>query len=59
MVGFCSRCGAAVEDIDGNCACCGAETVDVNLVTVLKRTSSRRSRRGSESDGTDEMMFPL
>jgi hypothetical protein len=59
MIGFCSKCATEVEKDDGTCPCCGAETIEANLVTVLKRTSTRRSRRGLDPDGPDELVFPL
>lgn len=58
-VGFCSRCGGDVDEGERSCACCGADTIDANLVTLLKRTSSRRSQRGREEDPVDDTRFPL
>jgi len=56
---FCSRCGASLDEKDRSCACCGAEAVDANIVTVLKRTSARRSRRGRDEEPPEDNLFPL
>jgi len=59
MVGFCSHCAAEIGKDDRTCTCCGAETTDANLVTVLKRTSNRRSRVRGDDEGPDDILFPL
>lgn len=56
--GFCSRCGADIADEDRICRCCGAETIDANFIALLKRTSARRTRRGSVEE-TDDPHFLL
>jgi hypothetical protein len=58
-VGFCSRCACDLGAADRACPCCGADTVDANLVTLLKRTSARRTRHRGEGDGPDDILFPL
>jgi predicted amidophosphoribosyltransferase len=58
VLGFCSRCGADLSQEDRFCRCCGNETYDANVVTLLKRTSARRSRRGTVEE-TDDSGFPL
>jgi hypothetical protein len=59
FIGFCSRCGNELSDGDRECRACGAETIDANLIVVLKRISPRRLRRGRDDDGPDDMVFPL
>lgn len=60
FIGFCSRCGYNVDDSDRVCRCCGAETLDANLVAVLKRTSARRSRADrNEPAPPEDNLFPL
>jgi hypothetical protein len=59
MIGFCSGCAAEIGTTDRTCPCCGADTIDANLVTVLKRTSTRRSRGRGGDEGPDDMLFPL
>jgi len=58
-IGFCSRCGNELREGDRECRACGAETIDANVIVVLKRISPRRLRRGREDDRPDDNFFPL
>jgi uncharacterized protein YbcC (UPF0753/DUF2309 family) len=57
-IGFCSRCGNQVSEGDLECRACGADTIEANVIVVLKRISARRSRRGHDDDA-DDRIFPL
>ena len=59
VVGFCNACAAKLDASDRLCPCCGTDTAEANLVTVLKRTSARRARRRDGNDGSDDNLFPL
>jgi len=55
-VAFCNRCGAALEPEDEVCRCCGEQTLEANVVTLLKRTSARRTRAGRERDAREDQL---
>jgi hypothetical protein len=61
IIGYCSRCGGDVVGDDEVCRCCGAETVDANMVVTLKRVSARRSLRdrNADADAADDNVIPL
>jgi hypothetical protein len=54
---FCTRCGGDIVSGDRTCRTCGADTIDANLVTLLKRTSARRSAR--DGDRKEDRLFPF
>jgi RNA polymerase subunit RPABC4/transcription elongation factor Spt4 len=56
---FCSRCGCNVDEDDRICRCCGADSVDANVISLLKRISARRSRRGRDEDAGEDDVIPL
>jgi hypothetical protein len=56
---FCSRCGCNLDGDERTCRCCGAETVDANVISLLKRISARRTRRGRDEDPAEDNFFPL
>ena len=55
--GFCSRCCGDVGEDERECRTCGADTLDANVIVLLKRISVRRSRRGKEVE--DDGVFLL
>ena len=57
--GFCSRCGADLNENDRECRCCGADACDANTVALLKRTSIRRLRRGRDEEPPEDTLVPL
>jgi uncharacterized membrane protein YvbJ len=56
---FCNHCGADLREGDRECRCCGAETYDANVVTLLKRTSTRRARRGRDEEPPEDTFLPF
>ncbi len=59
FTGFCSRCGCDLSEGDRECRACGADTIEANVIVVLKRISTRRSRNGRDDDAADDSVFPL
>jgi len=59
FVGFCSHCGNDLSQDDRECRACGADTIDANVIVLLKRISSRRSLRDREGDSDGDTFFPL
>jgi uncharacterized membrane protein YvbJ len=58
-IGFCSRCGNQLSEGERECPACGTDTVEANVIVVLKRVSARRSRRGRDDDGDDDKIYPF
>jgi len=59
-VHFCRACGARLDEHDATCPCCGAVTIEANVIRLLRRTPLPRARRhgvDGETDGDDASEF--
>ena len=58
-VHFCHVCGSRLDERDATCLCCGAVTIEANVIRLLRRTAPRRLRRDGIDEENDDDAFAL
>lgn len=53
-VKFCNACGARLEEKERACPCCGVETMEANVIKLLRRIPPRKGRRDGLDDADED-----